>query len=114
MPVRGVYGASLRAVGQLAEDAVIDDRARGRYARPTDPAINHKGRTLSGGRAAEPAAHPAGPAVWCRRDRPTPAAASRRGTRSGVPPPIWRGDGAGVLCDLRRWWPPRGGGADKY
>ena len=82
-----------------AEDAVVDDRAGGRYARPDRiRPINHKGELLPGGRTAQPAALPAGPAGagagGLVRHRPPLRRAACRG---GVHRPHGEGDGAGVL-----------------
>ena len=89
-----------------ADDAVIDDRNSGRYARADRiRPINHEGQVLPGGRAAEPAALPAGPAGVCagrivRHRSPLRRAACRgrvhrahgEGDRAGV---LRRPEGAG-------------------
>src|SRR6266700_4156724 len=67
-----------------AEGAVIDDRAGGRYARA--------GRS------------------WCRRVRPTPAAALPRGMPRPCSPRTWRRRRRRRSTPTsRRWWRPRGG-----
>ena len=82
-----------------ADDAVIDDRAGGRYARGgPHPADQPQGRVLPGGRAAQPAALPAGPAGagagGIVRHRPPLRRAACRG---GVHRAYGEGDRAGVL-----------------
>ena len=91
-PRRGVHDRGQGAVGQLG-------RRRG-DRRPRRRALR-AGRTASGrsttrasttrwpGRSTCRAARRAG-RCWCRRARPTPAAASPRGTPRRCSPPTWR------------------------
>ena len=74
-----------------AEDAVVDDRAGGLYAKADRiRPIKHRAiSTRSPGRSTCRAARRAG-RCWCRPDRPIPAAASPRGTPRRCSPRIWR------------------------
>jgi alkanesulfonate monooxygenase SsuD/methylene tetrahydromethanopterin reductase-like flavin-dependent oxidoreductase (luciferase family) len=66
-----------------AADAVVDDRTA--FERSSTAAISTPSRDPSTSRAALRAGR-----CWCRRDRPTPAAASRHGMPTRCSPPIWR------------------------
>ena len=82
-----------------ADDAVVDDRAGGLYAQAgPHPADRPSRRFLPGGRAAQHAALPAGPAGagagGIVRHRPPLRRAACRG---GVHRPHGEGDGAGIL-----------------
>ena len=99
-----------------ADDAVLDDRAGGRYADPQRVRpINHDGQALPGDGSAEPAALAAGPAGvragWLVGYRPPLCGAPCRGGVHGSPR---KGDGESLLrrskvadCRRRARSPPR-------
>jgi len=89
-PWRGVM-ASLTRCGTVGpKTPMIDDRARGAMRARPHPADQPQGRNYQVAGPLNLPRTPQGRRCWCRRDRPTPAAAFTARHAEAVSPPIWR------------------------